>query len=165
MLDIRPATPEDAHTIHGFVSDLAEFERALDKVQLTTDDYHRYLQAGGHFDALIAEVDQQPAGMALWYKRFSTWVGDYAHLEDLYVRPEFRGQGIGTDLLKALGANTLELGMKRMEWQVLNWNEPAVRMYEGIGAAVLPDWRVCQMDESALVLMARGDTAQASPSN
>ncbi len=149
-MKIRQANPEDAAIIHGFVAELAEFERAADKLELTVKDYESYLKTGGHFNALIAEVDGKAVGMALWYKRFSTWVGDYVHMEDLYIQPEFRGQGIAKALVMKLAAHTLQLGMKRLRWEVLEWNEPAIKMYLKIGADISPDWRVCQMDMVAL---------------
>ncbi len=149
-MTVRKATPADAEVIHSFTIDLAEYERSLDKVELTVENFESYIKKGGHFNALIAEIDGKAVGMALWYKRFSTWVGDYTHLEDLYIQPEFRGQGIAKALVTELAAETLRLGMKRLRWEVMAWNEPAVKMYQKIGADILPDWRVCQMDESAL---------------
>lgn len=133
--------------------DLAVFEKSADKVELRVEDYERYMQAGGHFKALIAEVDEAAVGMAIYYNRFSTWVGDYLHLEDLYVKPEYRGRGVAKQLITTLGDTALGCGMKRMEWLVLDWNKSAIRLYEHLGAAVLPDWRLCMADEDALVYM------------
>ncbi|MEJ0072499.1 MAG: GNAT family N-acetyltransferase [Candidatus Saccharibacteria bacterium] len=150
MLNLRTATAEDASIIHGFVCDLADYEHARDRVELSVEDYAAYLREGNHFNAVIAETDGTPAGMAIWYTRFSTWVGDYMHLEDAYVDPEVRAQGIGTKLIRHLATTALDLGMKRMEWLVLDWNESAIRTYRNMGALILPEWQLCQMDEQAL---------------
>ena len=150
MLAIRPAIPEDAPIIHGFVRDLAEYEKASEQVQLTEEDYARFMTEGGHFNAVIAESNDTPVGMAIWYKRFSTWVGDYMHLEDLYVDPISRGNGIGTELLRNLAQTAVDLGFRRMEWQVLDWNKPAIATYKSMGALILPEWQLCQMDEDSL---------------
>lgn len=160
MLSIRPATVEDAPTIHGFVCDLADYEHARDQVRLTEQDYASYLHEGGHFNAVIAEIGEQAAGMAIWYNRFSTWVGDYMHLEDLYVDPNFRGRGVGSQLLRHLASTALDLGMTRMEWQVLDWNEPAIKTYRKMGAQILPQWQLCQMDEKSLRAFAQPITGQ-----
>ncbi len=158
MLNIRPAGVGDAEIIHGFVSDLANYEHAASQMLLTAEDYRRYLQNGNHFDAFVAEDDNQAAGMALYYKRFSTWVGPYIHLEDIYVDSKYRGHGIGTELMRKVAATATEAGMRRMEWQVLNWNESAVKTYRNIGATILPEWDLCQLNEASLHVFANAPT-------
>lgn len=150
-MNLRNATPNDASIIHGFVNELAVFEKEPNGVQLSAEDYQRLMNEGGHFEAVIAEVDEIPAGMALWYPRFSTWVGPYIHLEDIYVNPDFRGEGVGSALLKHVAKTAVERGMKRMEWQVLDWNVKAQEVYKSMGAALLPEWVLCQMSEEALL--------------
>jgi GNAT superfamily N-acetyltransferase len=147
---VREADVGDAETIHGFVSQLAEFERSGDKLELSPEDYRRFLHEGGHFNALLAEDGGRAVGLALWYRRFSTWVGDYLFLEDLFVSPDYRRRGVARLLLTALGENALRLGMKRMEWMVLDWNGGAVTFYESVGAVMSPEWRLCTLDEAGL---------------
>jgi GNAT superfamily N-acetyltransferase len=135
---IRTAGPEDLAEILAMVRELAEFEQLADEVVF--DPYEFSEQLFGHHSVasvLIAEVDGRIAGMALWFPTFSTFLGRAGiWLEDLYVRTEHRGQGIGTALLHHLRSMTTG----RVEWSVLDWNERAIEVYRGLGARPLDGW-------------------------
>ena len=105
----------------------------------------------------MAELDGRDAGWALWFYNFSTWEGRPGlYLEDLYVRPQFRGRGIGKALLKHLAALAIEKGCTRYVWQVLDWNTPSLEFYKAMGATVLEEWLTCRVEGEALVRLAQG---------
>ena len=140
-LVVRPATPDDVALILALIRELAEFERALDEVHATEESLRATLFAGSPAAFChIAEYDGQPAGFALWFLNYSTWLGGHGlYLEDLYVREQFRGAGIGNALLSELAGICLDRGYARLEWWVLDWN-PARGFYESIGATALTEW-------------------------
>jgi GNAT superfamily N-acetyltransferase len=145
-----------------FVRDLAEYEQLAHEVVATRADFERALFAE-HPKAFcdIAEWDGEPAGFALWFYNFSTFRGRHGiYLEDLYVRPEHRGRGIGKALLQGLAQRAAAEGLARVEWAVLDWNAPAIRFYEGLGAMLLPDWRVCRLTGTALEALAGARAVQ-----
>lgn len=151
-LVIRPAAPADVPTIAQFIRDLARYEQLEHQLELDPDRLQRHLfgptPACG---ALLAHWDGQPAGFALWFPTYSTFKTEVCmHLEDLFVRPELRGKGIGLALLRALAALAVARGCPRLDWQVLDWNAPAIGFYEKQGARLLHDWRVCRLDGDAL---------------
>ena len=157
-VSVRFATAADADTIHAFICDVAVFEKEPDSV-LTTPSVLRaqLLDDNPPFEALIAEMDGQAVGFALFFSNYSTWEGRAGiHLEDLFVPEVHRGRGIGTQLLAELSWLTIERGGARLEWQVLDWNEPSIRYYESIGAEVLGRWLPCRLDGDALSAMAAG---------
>jgi GNAT superfamily N-acetyltransferase len=140
--DIRPTTPHDIPTILAMVAELAEFERAADAAVATVADFEvaLFCENPAVF-AVIAEVEGQAAGFALYFKNFSTWLGKHGiYLEDLYVRPEFRGSGIGQGLLSHLAQICVDNGYPRCEWWVLDWNESARKVYDHLGAQALTEW-------------------------
>lgn len=146
---IRAATENDVAAIRAMIRELAEYERAVEQARATEEQLREAL-FGAHpaAYALIAEDDAtgEAVGYALWYPRFSTWTGTRGmHLEDLYVRPHARGGGHGRTLLAALAALCLRSGYERFEWWVLAWNEPAIGLYESLGADFLDEWRVCRL--------------------
>ena len=153
---LRTATRTDLTLILGFIRDLAAYEKLLDQVvadELILDRalFGRTPQA----EVVIAEHDGQAAGFALFFHNFSTFRGRRGlYLEDLFVRPEFRGHGIGKALLQRLAAIAIERDCARFEWSVLDWNTSAIGFYESLGARVLPDWRVCRVDGEALIALA-----------
>lgn len=155
-LTIRPARPGDAAVILAFVRELAEYEKLLDEVKARAEDFERDL-FGPHprIFAEIAEWNGEPAGFTLWFYNYSTFHGrNGIYLEDLYVRPPFRGRGIARELMRQLAARCVEEGLARFEWSVLNWNEPAIRFYRLIGAAPLSEWTVQRMTGEALAKLA-----------
>ncbi|WP_066653219.1 MULTISPECIES: GNAT family N-acetyltransferase [Sphingomonas] len=156
MTVIRFATPADVGTILRFVRELAEYERELDKVVATEPMLHEALfSTPPAAEALIAEADGAPVGLALFFHNFSTWTGWRGlYLEDLYVTPEARGTGVGKALLKRLAQIAVERGCQRFEWAVLDWNTPAQEFYKAMGASIMDDWRICRMSGDALTSFA-----------
>lgn len=156
MIEIRPAVPTDVPLILHFVRELAEFERAADKVVATELLLNEAL-FGEHraAEAAIALLDGEPVGMALFFHNFSTWTGWRGlYLEDLYVTPEARGAGVGKALLKHLAALAVSRGCTRFEWSVLDWNEKAIRFYRSMGAEPMEEWTVHRVTGDALVRLA-----------
>jgi GNAT superfamily N-acetyltransferase len=144
MLNIRPATGADAPLIASLVRELADYEKLLPEAKATPADFLRELEAPNPvIRVLIAEWDGKPAGFALYFFNFSTFVGRPGlYLEDLFVRPVLRSHGIGRALLRALARIAKERNCGRMEWAVLDWNEPALRFYKTLGARPLDEWIV-----------------------
>ena len=151
-ITVRAAEPGDVATILRFVRELAEYERAADQVVATEALLGEALFGlAPAAEAVIAERDGEPVGMALYFFNFSTWSGWRGlYLEDLYVTPDARGSGAGTALLRHLAGVALDRGCARFEWQVLDWNEPALRFYEGLGAAAMDEWRLHRVTGEAL---------------
>ncbi len=152
MTVIRFATAADVPTILHFVRELADYERALDQVVATEELLDQALfSTPPAAEALIAEIEGAPVGLALFFHNFSTWTGWRGlYLEDLYVTPAARGTGVGKALLKRLAQIAVERGCGRFEWAVLDWNTPAQEFYKAMGAAVMDDWRICRMSGDAL---------------
>jgi len=148
---IRDAVAIDMIHVLALIKELAVFEKAPDAVELTVVDLER--EGFGDnplFHCFVAEVDQEIVGIALFYYRFSTWKGRTIHLEDLIVRESMRRMGIGRGLYKSVMQYARDKGVKRVEWNVLDWNKPAVDFYKKTGAKILEDWQVVQMDEKGL---------------
>ena len=146
-LEIRPARPEDMDEVLGLIQELAVFEREPDAVELTTEDLVRDgFGKTPRFTCFVAEDGGKLLGMALCYPRYSTWKGLVIHLEDLIVTESARGQGLGSALLTAVIRHAREAGARRVSWEVLDWNDPAIDFYEARGARVLRDWDVVQLD-------------------
>ncbi len=153
---IRFATAADVPVILHLVRELAIYERALDKVVATEALLHEAMFAATPAaEALIAQVDGAPVGLALFFHNFSTWTGWRGlYLEDLYVTPEARGLGIGKALLQRLAVVAVERGCARFEWQVLTWNTPAIEFYRAMGAELMEEWRTCRVSGDALARLA-----------
>jgi GNAT superfamily N-acetyltransferase len=149
---IRPAQPADVPAIHGLIRALAEYERMLDRVVLTTEGLHEHMFGPRPYvEALIAKEEERVIGFALFFHNYSTFLGRPGiYLEDLFVLPEHRGQGHGKALLRALARLALERGCGRMEWSVLNWNEPSIEFYRSLGAVPMNDWSVYRLAGEAL---------------
>ena len=149
---IRPAELSDVPVVLALVHELAAYEREPDAVVATEADFQEALfgadpSAGCH----VAEVDGEVVGCALWYRTFSTWQGKPGlWLEDLFVRPEHRGSGLGKELLVTLARLCVERGWTRFEWWVLDWNEPAQGFYRSLGARPEDEWTVGRVDGDAL---------------
>ena len=149
--NIRQAEKKDLPQILELIQELATFEKEPDAVEIGVEDLEKAgFGANAFYTCFVAEASNKIEGMALVYFRFSTWKGKTVHLEDLVVRQEMRGTGIGSALYKKVIAYALEQGVKRAEWVVLDWNTPAVEFYERSGAKVLRDWDTVQMDETAM---------------
>ncbi len=158
MLDIRPAVAADVPLILSLVRELAEYEREPDAVIATEADLLRDgFGAQRRFECVVAEWDGKPAGFALFFYNYSTWHGRAGiYLEDLFVRPSLRGQGIGKELFRYLAQRTLDEKLTRLVWQVLNWNEPAIQFYRSLGAAPMSDWQSMRLTGDALKRLASG---------
>jgi GNAT superfamily N-acetyltransferase len=142
MLNIRPATRADAPVIASLVRELADYEKLLEEARATATDFLREIEAPNPvIHVLIAEWNGSPCGFALYFFNFSTFVGRPGlYLEDLFVRPAQRQHGIGRALLRALAGIAMERGCGRMEWAVLDWNEPALRFYKSLDARQMNEW-------------------------
>ena len=166
---IRPARESDVPRIHELVLELATYERAAEEVRSTPAQLHEALfgpQPAAY--ALVAEVDDRVVGFALYFRSFSTWEGVHGiYLEDLYVAPEQRGSGLGKALLADLARIAVERGYARVEWAVLNWNQPSIDFYASLGAVPLKEWTVYRLAGPALHQVAAGpprpETRRAVP--
>ena len=148
---IRKATKNDMPSVLELIQELATFEKEPDAVVVTVDDLVRDgFSENPLFQCFVAEVDGEIIGMALYYYRFSTWKGKTIHLEDLVVRESKRGTGAGFALYKEIIKKGKAENVRRIEWNVLDWNTPAIDFYEKSGAKVLGDWRVVHMDDKGI---------------
>lgn len=148
---IRNATAEDMPSVLGLIKELAEFEKEPNAVEVTIED----LQNDGFgeipaFKCFVAVMGGKVVGTAIVFNRFSTWKGKILHLEDLVVKKEMRGKGIGTALLDRVVQHGYDLGVKRINWEVLDWNEGAIKLYEAKGAKILRDWDVVHLNEQGI---------------
>jgi GNAT superfamily N-acetyltransferase len=153
---IRPAVKEDAAVILQFIKELAEYEKAPDEVVATVKDIETTLFAEDPkvFCDLV-EVDGNVVGMAIWFLNYSTWQGRHGiYLEDLYIKPKFRGLGYGKALLQHLARICNERGYGRFQWWVLDWNSPAIEFYHSIGAVPMSEWTVFRVSGDPLKKLA-----------
>jgi GNAT superfamily N-acetyltransferase len=159
-IQIRPATPDDVPLMLHLVRELAIFEHEPDAVHATEDDFRRFgFGSEKQFDCLLAYVGEQPAGLALYFFNYSTWTGKPGiHLEDLFVLPDFRKQGIGRALLSAVAHIATEKGCPRLQWDVLLWNEKAIEFYKAHGAHLKDDWATMRVESEALIGLASHST-------
>jgi GNAT superfamily N-acetyltransferase len=150
-MNIRKGNPEDMEAVLGLIQELADFEKESDAVVVTVEDLVRDgFGPKPLFDVFVAEVESEVVGIALYYYRYSTWKGKTIHLEDLIVKEKMRGTGLGYALYSEVIKQGKKDNVRRIEWNVLDWNTPAVEFYEKSGAKVLDEWRVAQMDEAAI---------------
>jgi GNAT superfamily N-acetyltransferase len=149
---LRAAEPRDVVAIVGLIRELAEFEKLAHLVQVTPRSLHPHLFGERPAaEALVAEVGGRVVAFALFFTNFSTFLGKPGlYLEDLYVQPAHRGRGIGAALLRHLAALARQRDCGRFEWSVLDWNTDAIRIYERMGATLLPEWRICRVTGDAL---------------
>ena len=155
-LDIAPATPGDLPLIVALIRELAEYERLLEQCRVRPEDLQRDLFGPRPYaEAAVAREGGNPVGFALWFHNYSTFEGRPGlYLEDLYVRPAYRGRGYGEALLRHCARLAVERGCARFEWSVLDWNEPALRFYRKLGAVALDDWTVQRVNGPALRALA-----------
>ena len=153
---LRAAAPSDVPTILGFIRELAVYEKLEHQVVASESLLKDHLfGARPAAEVVIAELDGRPVGFALFFQNFSTFMGRPGlFLEDLYVQPEARGHGIGKALLVRLAQIAVARGAGRFDWNVLDWNEPAIGFYKRLGAELLPDWRTCRVTGAALEALA-----------
>jgi len=151
-LNIRQARPDDVNQIMQFVIDLAIYEKEEDAVVATPEHFEKALFCDNpQAHCLIAEADGKAVGFAVYFFSFSTWLGQHGiYLEDLYVSPESRGLGAGKALLKQLAIIAVEKNLGRVEWSVLDWNEPSIKFYEAMGAEPKDGWTVYRLSDQAL---------------
>lgn len=150
-MKVREAIKNDMPQVLELIKELAIFEKEPDAVEVTVADLER--EGFGEnplFNCFVAEMDDEIVGAALVYYRFSTWKGRTLHLEDLIVKEAKRGNGIGEALYKQVMQFAFDRGLKRVAWDVLDWNVGAIRFYERSGATIVKDWRVVHMDEKGL---------------
>ncbi len=148
---IRLATADDMQDVHRLITELAVFEKEPDAVEVSVEDLKRDgFSEPPAFKAYVAEKESEIVGMALFYERYSTWVGKIIHLEDLIVTQSARGTGVGKALYTELLHFAATEGVKRVTWEVLDWNTHAIDFYERTGATILEGWRVVHMKEGNL---------------
>ena len=157
-LSIRSARAEDMPLVAQFIRDLAEYERLAHEVRFDEAVLQAKLFGPRPYaEVLIGEIDGAPQGFALFFHNFSTFEGKPGiYLEDLFVRPEARGSGLGKALLKRLAALAVERDCARLEWSVLDWNEPSIQFYLGLGAKAMDEWTIYRVDGGALGELAKG---------
>jgi len=155
-LTVRTARPGEAALIHGFILELAAYEKLRHEAVATAADIDAALFGPNpRVFCDIAEVDGAPVGFALWFYNFSTFVGRCGiYLEDLYVRPEARGKGAGKALLAALARRCVAENLGRLDWAVLDWNAPSIAFYNSLGALALDDWTIRRLTGEALARLA-----------
>jgi GNAT superfamily N-acetyltransferase len=158
---VRPASPDDAATILRFIHGLAEYEREPDAVKATAAELSSQMSsAAPPFECLIAEDGTDPIGFALFFRSYSTWLGQrLLFLEDFFVDEKYRGRGAGSALIMRLAQIARERGYRRIEWRVLDWNVPAQRFYRSLGAYPIDDWTVWRVEGDALERLSRSDAA------
>jgi GNAT superfamily N-acetyltransferase len=156
-LTLRDARPGDAPLVLDFVKALADYERLAHEVEADAASLDAALfGAQPRVFCSIAEWNGEPAGFALWFYTFSTFQGRHGiYLEDLFVKPEFRGHGIGKALLASLAQRCVAEGLGRYEWSVLDWNAPSIAFYEAQGARRLTEWQRCRVEGDALICLGR----------
>jgi GNAT superfamily N-acetyltransferase len=156
VTEVREASAEDVPLILTLIGELAEYERLSHEEVATEDALQEWLFGEKPVaDVLIAEQGAEAVGFALFFHTFSTFLGRPGiYLEDLYVRPAFRGRGVGKTMLMHLARLAKECGCGRLEWSVLDWNEPSIRVYESLGAVAMDDWTVYRMTGEALERLA-----------
>jgi GNAT superfamily N-acetyltransferase len=161
-MNIREATIDDVDAIYDMIVELAVYEKEPDAVVSTRDDLRNALfsDAKSHTGAAnayahVAEVDGKVIGFALWFLNYSTWLGKHGlYLEDLYIKPEYRGHGAGKALMRRLAQICVERGYGRFEWWVLDWNTPSIDFYKAHGAVPMDEWTVFRLTGDALREMA-----------
>src|ERR1700722_14203139 len=156
-MNIRRALPSDAGVIADLIRDLATYERAEDEVEITHDDIELSLFGPNPrvFCDLIEDDKGLVVGFAVWFLNYSTWTGHYGiYLEDLFVRPEFRGRGFGKALLRVLAQEGVSNGYTRLQWSALDWNTPAIDFYTSLGAEAMSEWTVYRLSGASLESLA-----------
>ncbi|MCD8485512.1 MAG: GNAT family N-acetyltransferase [Desertifilum sp.] len=157
-VNLRLAVAEDVTAIFQLIQALAEYEKLSHEVTGTVEALREHLFGEiPYVEAVLAEVEGKAVGFALFFRNYSTFLTKPGiYLEDLFVLPEYRNLGIGTQFLSYLAKLAIERNYGRLEWAVLDWNEPAIAFYQSRGAKVLPDWRICRVTGDALKTLSQG---------
>jgi GNAT superfamily N-acetyltransferase len=152
MLKIRPAQESDVDAIFDLIRGLAAYEKLSDRVTGNPELLRSHLFGTRPYaEAIIAELDNHPIGFALFFHNYSTFLTQPGlYLEDVFVMPEYRRQGVGKALLSAVAKIAVDRGCGRLEWSVLEWNQNAIEFYQSVGATVLPDWKICRLTGATL---------------
>lgn len=154
---LRPATPDDASVLFGLIQALAEYEKLSHAVVGSVEALEQHLfGAHPYVEAILADLQGKPVGFALFFHNYSTFLTQPGiYLEDLFVLPEYRRQGVGKAMIKYLAQLARERNCGRLEWSVLDWNESAIAFYRRMGASILPDWRICRVTGEAIDAIAK----------
>ncbi len=160
-LSIRAARPADSALIFALVRELADYEKLTAEIDATEEQIAAAMFADApRLYCDIAEWNGKPAGFSVWFLNFSTFRGRHGlYIEDIFVRPAYRGRGIGKALMARLARRCVEQGYARCEWAVLDWNAPSIAFYQSIGAQVLDQWKICRLSGEALNTFARQGAA------
>ena len=158
-MTIRPAAIEDTDEILALIYELALYEKAPDEAKATREQIiESFFTVNPKVFCEIVEVDGSIAGLAIWFLNYSTWQGKHGiYLEDLFVRPQYRGKGYGKALLRHLAAICEERGYGRFQWWVLDWNEPSIEFYKSLGAVAMDEWTVYRVSDEALKKLAASE--------
>jgi GNAT superfamily N-acetyltransferase len=156
MLKIRPAQEKDIDVIFELIMGLAAYEQLTDKVTGNSDLLRSHLfGARPYAESIVADLDDRIVGFGLFFHTYSTFLTQPGlYLEDVFVRPEYRRQGIGKALMISVAKIAFDRGCGRLEWSVLDWNQPAIEFYQSLGATILPDWKTCRMTAATLTEIA-----------
>lgn len=157
-MNIRVGKKEDMKAVLSLIQELAHFEKEPDAVKVTEEDLIR--DGFGNqplFHVFVAEIELEIVGIALYYYRYSTWKGKIIHLEDLVVKKEMRGKGIGYALYSEIIKQGQRDNVRRIDWHVLDWNTPAIDFYKKTGAKVFSEWQLAQMDEAGIASFIKTD--------
>ncbi|WP_159784828.1 GNAT family N-acetyltransferase [Sodalinema gerasimenkoae] len=158
IVSIRPATPEDTEAIFSLIQELAAFEKLEQQVTGTPDQLREHLFGDNppYAEVFLAQQQERIVGYALFFTTYSSFRSQPGlYLEDLFVQPDSRRQGIGTALMARVAQEVEKRGYGRLEWSVLDWNHRAIAFYEKLGATVLPDWRICRVSDGPMVKLAQ----------
>jgi GNAT superfamily N-acetyltransferase len=156
MLKIRPAQAQDVDTIFELILGLAAYEKLTDRVTGNSDLLRSHLFCERPYaESIVADVDGKIVGFGLFFHTYSTFLTHPGlHLEDVFVQPEYRRQGIGKALMRSIAKIAFDRGCGRLEWSVLDWNQSAIEFYQSLGATILPDWQTCRMTAATLAEIA-----------
>lgn len=152
---LRSTEEKDSLLILELIKEIAVYEKMLDEVIATEESIRESVFKRHEAEVLIGEFNGEPIGYALYFFNYSTFIGRAGfYLEDIYIKPEYRGRGIGKEIFKVLGKIALDRGCKRMEWTCLNWNSPSIKFYESLGATPMSDWTVHRLVEENIEKLA-----------
>ncbi|MGG7142403.1 N-acetyltransferase family protein [Clostridium nigeriense] len=150
-LKIRETNEEDCELILSLIKEIAEYEKMSDEVIATEETLRESIFHNNRAEVVILELDKKPIGYALYFYNFSTFVGRSGlYLEDIFIKKEARGRGIGKEVFKFLAKRAMEQGCKRMEWACLDWNEPSIKFYKSLGAVPMDEWTVYRLTEDKI---------------